>query len=142
MGFGAGLSPWAPGTIGTLIAWPIYLLVSPALPLGLFLLLLCSMFAAGVWVCDVTGRHLGAHDHGAMVWDEITAFLLVLFFTPDRPLWQGSAFVLFRVFDILKPAPIRRVEGLLRNGLGVMFDDLIAAFYVLLCLAVYKFAFA
>lgn len=139
MGFGAGLSPIAPGTVGTLIAFPLYLLLAPALPVGLFALLLCAMFAAGVWACEVTGRHLGMHDHGAMVWDEITAFLLILFFTPNQPVWQASAFVLFRAFDVVKPPPIRHVEGLLRNGLGVMFDDLIAAFYALLCLATYKF---
>ncbi|MGH8630217.1 MAG: phosphatidylglycerophosphatase A family protein [Burkholderiales bacterium] len=139
MGFGAGLSPVAPGTVGTLIALPLYMWLSPALPVELFVLLLCAMFAAGVWACEVTGRHLGVHDHGGMVWDEVTAFALVLFFTPDQPMWQAFAFVLFRTFDVLKPPPIRHVEGALRNGLGVMFDDVIAAFYTLLCLAAYKF---
>lgn len=140
LGFGAGLFPWAPGTVGTLIALPIYMAISPALPPELFVLLLCAMFAVGSWACNVTGRHLQAHDHGAMVWDEMTAFLLVLFFTPAQPMWQAFAFLLFRAFDILKPPPIRHVESVLRNGLGVMFDDIIAALYALLCLAFYKFA--
>jgi phosphatidylglycerophosphatase A len=139
LGFGTGLSPVAPGTVGTLVAFPLYVWLSPALPDGLFALLLCVMFAAGVWACEITGRHLGAHDHGAMVWDEVTAFLLVLFFTPNQPAWQVSAFVLFRAFDIVKPPPIRHVEAMLPNGLGVMFDDVIAAFYALLCLAAYRF---
>lgn len=122
-----------------MVALPLYFWVSPAVSEALFVLLLCVMFAAGTWCCQVTGRHLGVHDHGAMVWDEITAFLLVLFFTPREPLWQASAFVLFRLFDVLKPPPMRHVEDLSRNGLGVMFDDMIAAFYALLCLALYKF---
>jgi len=125
--------------VGTLVALPLYLWLSPALPMEVFVLLLCAMFAAGTWACQVTGRHLGVHDHGAMVWDEITAFLLVLFLTPREPLWQASAFALFRTFDVLKPPPIRHVEDMLRNGVGVMFDDVIAAFYALLCLALYKF---
>jgi phosphatidylglycerophosphatase A len=139
LGFGAGLSPAAPGTVGTLIALPIYVWLSPALSTELFALLLCAMFATGTWACQVTGRHLGVHDHGAMVWDEVTAFMLVLFFTPAQPMWQAFAFLLFRGFDILKPPPIRRFEANLRNGLGVMFDDLLAAFYALLCMALYKF---
>jgi phosphatidylglycerophosphatase A len=81
------------------------------------------------------------HDHGGMVWDEVTAFLAVLFFTPATPLWQVSAFLLFRLFDIVKPMPIRYFDRNIRNGLGVMIDDMLAAFYTLLCLAGWKFAF-
>jgi phosphatidylglycerophosphatase A len=139
LGFGTGLSPRAPGTMGTLVAMPVHFWVSPAVSEEVFILLLCALFGAGTWACEVSGRHLGVHDHGAMVWDEMTAFLLVLFFTPGEPLWLASAFVLFRLFDVVKPPPIRHVEDRLRNGLGVMSDDLIAAFYTLLCLALYKF---
>ncbi len=140
-GFGVGLSPVAPGTFGTLLALPMYAWLAPRLDNQQFLLLLAGMFIAGAWACDVSGKRLGVHDHGGMVWDEVTAFLTVLFFTPATPLWQTSAFLLFRLFDIAKPMPIRQFDRNVRNGLGVMFDDVLAAFYALLCLAGWKFFF-
>ncbi len=140
-GFGVGLSPVAPGTFGTLLALPMYTWLAPRLDNQQFLLLLAGMFIAGAWACDVSGKRLGVHDHGGMVWDEVTAFLAVLFLTPATPLWQTSAFLLFRLFDIAKPMPIRQFDRNVRNGLGVMFDDVLAAFYALLCLAGWKFFF-
>jgi phosphatidylglycerophosphatase A len=137
-GFGAGLVPVAPGTWGTLLALPVFLLVSPRLEPVEFLLMLLALFALGVWACDVTGRSLGNSDHGGMVWDETVAFLLVLFFTPAGLHWQALAFLIFRLFDILKPPPIRYYERTFKNGFGVMLDDLIAAFYTLLVLAAVK----
>ena len=100
-----------------------------------YLLGLSGLFAIGIWACELTGRALGAPDHGAMVWDETVSFLLVLFFTPVYSYWQAFAFVLFRIFDILKPPPIRYYERKVKGGLGVMFDDVIAAFYTLVVLA-------
>ena len=138
-GFGVGLSPAAPGTFGTLLALPMYLWLAPRLGNQEFLLILAGMFIVGTWACQVTGRRLGVHDHGGMVWDEVTAFLAVLFFTPATPLWQASAFLLFRLFDIVKPMPISHFDRSIHNGLGVMFDDVLAAFYALLCLAGWKF---
>jgi phosphatidylglycerophosphatase A len=135
-GFGAGLAPVAPGTWGTLLAVPVYWLVSPRLEPLDFLLILGVLFALGVWACDVTGRALGVPDHGAMVWDETVAFLLVLFFVPETLPWQGVAFLLFRLLDILKPPPIRYYDRTFKSGFGVMLDDLVAAFYTLLVLAV------
>ncbi|HEX9684634.1 MAG TPA: phosphatidylglycerophosphatase A [Burkholderiales bacterium] len=135
-GLGVGLAPVAPGTWGTLLAVPVYWLVSPRLAPVDFLLVLGVLFVLGVWACDVTGRMIGASDHGGMVWDETVAFLLVLFFVPATLLWQAAAFLLFRLLDILKPAPIRYYERTFRNGFGVMLDDLVAAFYTLLVLAV------
>ena len=137
-GFGAGLVPVAPGTWGTLLALPIYWLVSPRLEPVEFLLMLAVLFALGVWACEVTGRVIGAADHGGMVWDETVAFLLVLFFVPATLPWQAAAFLLFRLFDILKPPPIRYYERTFKNGFGVMLDDLIAAAYTLLVLAIAK----
>jgi phosphatidylglycerophosphatase A len=137
-GFGSGLSPVAPGTAGTLLALPLYLALSRWLPDSAMFALILVMFAIGLWACEVTGRHLGVHDHGGMVWDEIVAFMLVLFFTPPLLIWQAFAFLLFRLFDILKPPPIRRVDRGVGGGLGVMLDDILAAFYALLCLAAGK----
>jgi len=138
LGFGAGLSPVAPGTFGTLVALPLHLLLRRLLSDPVYLLVIAGMFAAGVWICGVAGRNLGVHDHGGIVWDEITAFLLVLFFVPAETAWEAFAFLLFRLFDILKPPPIRRVDQSVPGGLGVMLDDVVAAFYALLCLALWK----
>jgi len=137
-GFGSGLARKAPGTFGTLVAFPMYWYLAPRLSDALLMLLLVGAFAIGVWVCDITGRALGVPDHGGMVWDEIVAMLLVLFFTPAGWAWSVLAFVLFRFFDIIKPQPIRYFDRNLHGGLGVMFDDLLAAGYALLCMAVIK----
>ena len=137
-GFGAGLAPFAPGTFGTLLALPLYWLLAPQVEALEYLLMIVVLFCLGVWACGVTGRTLGVADHGGMVWDETVAFLLVLLFTPALPAWQAAAFLLFRLFDIVKPPPIRYYDRTLKSGFGVMLDDLIAAFYTLLVLAVAK----
>jgi phosphatidylglycerophosphatase A len=134
MGFGAGLAPVAPGTFGTLVAWPLFWLMQPRLDPAVFLVLVAAFFALGVWICGRTGRDLGVEDHKGIVWDEIVAFLLVLFFTPPTALWQGGAFVLFRLFDARKPGPIRAIEARFGGGFGVMIDDLAAAFFTLVCM--------
>ncbi|MBU0623130.1 MAG: phosphatidylglycerophosphatase A [Gammaproteobacteria bacterium] len=137
-GFGSGLLPKGPGTAGTLVAFPMYWFLAPRLTDAMFLLVLIWAFAFGVWVCDITGRALGAEDYGGIVWDEIVAFGLVLFFTPEGWHWQLLAFVLFRFFDIVKPQPIRHFDDSWHGGLGVMFDDILAAGYTLLSLAFIK----
>jgi phosphatidylglycerophosphatase A len=137
-GFGSGLSPRGPGTAGTLVAFPFYWYLAPRLSDALFILVLIWAFAIGVWVCEKTGRELGVADYGGIVWDEIVAFLLVLFFTPEGWQWQVFAFVLFRFFDIVKPQPIRHFDKTWHGGLGVMFDDILAAGYALLCMALVK----
>jgi len=138
MGFGAGLARVAPGTVGTLVAFPLWWLLHEAYPMPLLFGVLFGLFAVGVWACEITGRDLGAPDHGAMVWDEIVAFVLVLAIVPPGARWQVAAFVLFRVFDIVKPPPIRQLERRVKGGLGVMLDDLLAAGYTLLVLALAK----
>jgi phosphatidylglycerophosphatase A len=135
LGFGAGLSPRAPGTVGTLVAWPLGWYLGGVVAPGVLVAALAIAFLAGMWACGLTGRHLGAADHGAMVWDEIVAFLLVLAIVPRDLAWQAAAFVLFRAFDIGKPPPIDWFDRRLRGGFGVMFDDLLAAGYTLVCLA-------
>lgn len=137
-GFGAGLARFAPGTWGTLLGWALGALLLPRLEAPAFFSLLAIAFLVGVWACGVTGRHLGAHDHGGMVWDEVVAFLLVLAVVPREFFWQLGAFVAFRAFDILKPPPIRWCERRWRGGFGVMFDDLVAAGYALLLLSLVK----
>lgn len=137
-GFGAGLVRPAPGTAGTLLALPIFWFVYPRVPDWGFLALVALLLALGSWACARTGRALGAHDHGGMVIDEIVAFLLVLFMLPREPLWEAFGFLLFRLFDILKPIPIRYYDRTMKTGFGVMFDDLIAAFYTLLVLSAWK----
>lgn len=137
-GFGSGLAPRAPGTFGTLAAFPIYWYLAPHLSGWPFLLMLVGAFVIGVWACGITGKALGVADFGGIVWDEIVAFLLVLFFTPPGWDWSLLAFALFRFFDIVKPPPIRYFDSNWHGGLGVMFDDLLAAGYALLCLATIK----
>jgi phosphatidylglycerophosphatase A len=137
-GFGSGLARKAPGTFGTLAAFPLYWFLAPQLSNQLFILMLILAFAVGVWICGITGKTLGEADYGGIVWDEIVSFMLVLFFTPPGWYWSLLAFVLFRFFDILKPPPIHYFDSNWHGGLGVMFDDLLAAGYSLLCLALIK----
>jgi phosphatidylglycerophosphatase A len=137
-GFGAGLSPFAPGTVGTLVAFALWWLIGGAYSLPVLFGILAFLFAVGVWACDITGRHLGIADHGAMCWDEVVAFLLVLAIVPAEPAWQAAAFFLFRAFDVVKPPPIRQLERRMKGGFGVMFDDILAAGYTLLALALAK----
>lgn len=138
LGFGTGLSPKAPGTVGTLLALPLYLALSRVLGPFSILILCAALFAVGVWACGRTARDLGVHDHGSITWDEIVAFLMVLSFTPATWFWWTGAFVAFRFFDIVKPPPIRRADARVKGGFGVMLDDLLAAGYSLLLLAVVK----
>ncbi|WP_186453805.1 phosphatidylglycerophosphatase A [Denitratisoma sp. DHT3] len=138
-GFGSGLSRFAPGTAGTAFAWACYPLLRPLFPTDLlFLAALAVLFALGVIVCDITGRHLGVTDHGAIVWDEIVPFWLVLALAPAGLGWQLLAFLAFRFFDIVKPPPARWFDTQVKNGFGVMMDDLVAAGYTLLALAALK----
>lgn len=136
LGFGSGLSPRAPGTAGTLAAWLLYPLLRAPVSDVVFLALMASFFVAGIITADRTGRALGASDHGAIVWDEMVAFWLVLFFTPATLVWQAVAFTLFRFFDIVKPPPIRWADSRVKGGFGVMLDDILAAGYAVLVLAI------
>jgi phosphatidylglycerophosphatase A len=128
LGFGSGLAPRAPGTWGTLAAFPLYFAMR-ALPDVAYWGLAALFCVVGIWICGRTGQDLGVHDHGGIVWDEIAAFLLVLPFAPAA--WWGYllAFALFRLFDIWKPFPIAMLDAQVRGGLGVMLDDWLAAGY-------------
>jgi len=130
-GFGSGLSPLAPGTVGTIAAvFPALFLVQ--IPTGLALLIVLVAFAVGIHLCSVAGKALGEHDHGGMVWDEFVGFWLVLLYVPFDWAWWLAAFVVFRIFDILKPWPIRWLDRRVQGGFGVMLDDLIAGLYALI----------
>lgn len=127
-GFGSGLLARAPGTWGTLVA----LFLSPALlalPAGWLWMVLALLFALGVVVCDRVGKRLGVDDYGGLVIDEMVSFWLVAALAPPGWTWLLAAFVLFRFFDILKPWPIGLVDRHFHGGLGVMLDDVGAAFY-------------
>ena len=127
-GFGSGLAPKAPGTFGTLVAIPIYLLLQ-GLSLPLYLGLVLAGTLLGFWICDRTSRDLGVHDHGGIVWDEIIGYLLTMAFAPPGWVWLLVGFLLFRFFDILKPWPIRWLDQKVAGGVGIMLDDLLAGVY-------------
>jgi phosphatidylglycerophosphatase A len=143
-GFGAGLSPIMPGTVGTLYAWLSFLALSLWVDPAVWFYILPIAFVVGIWASATTSRNMGVADHGAIVWDEIVAFWLVLLLVTPTSFWgQLGAFLLFRLFDIVKPAPIGYYDRALKvrgwlGGFGVMFDDLIAAFYTLLLFALWR----
>lgn len=132
-GFGAGLSPRAPGTAGSLVglaAWFILSWLSPFV----YGLTVVALFFFGVWVTAVTERDIGVHDHPGIVWDEIVGMLVTLAFVPLDWRWLAAGFVLFRIFDIWKPIPIRWLNNRVPGGWGIMLDDLAAGFVAALCL--------
>lgn len=138
LGFGTGLSPFAPGTVGTLLAFPLYFLLAQWLAPEWLAVAIAALFGLGVWACGRTGRDLGIADHSGMNWDEVVAFLGVLMFTPPGILWQGAAFFLFRFFDVVKPPPIRQVDRAVKGGFGVMLDDAVAALCSVAAIALAK----
>jgi len=135
LGFGAGLSPVAPGTVGTLVAIPLAALLRTYTDDLGYLAVIAAAFALGVWAAHRTGRDLGVADHPSIVWDEIVAFLLVLFVVGVDPVRVALAFLLFRFFDVVKLPPASMIDKSWHHGFGVMADDAVAAFYALLVFA-------
>ena len=133
LGFGAGLAKKAPGTFGTLAGLPLFLLIA-GFDFHTQLAIIAGLFLIGIYFCEKTGQALGVSDHGSIVWDEIVAIMLVLTVTPYQWQWWLAAFLLFRLFDIWKPAPIRQCDARIKGGLGVMLDDLLAAMYAIISL--------
>jgi phosphatidylglycerophosphatase A len=125
LGFGSGLAPKAPGTFGTLAAIPLFLLMSLLTPINyaLVVLLVCLF---GIYICGKAAHDVGVHDHGAIVWDEFAGFFVTMFMIPVT--WQSVCvgFILFRIFDIVKPWPISVADKKLTGGFGIMFDDILA----------------
>lgn len=142
-GFGSGLSPIMPGTAGTLFAWLSYAVASARWPQVFtdsnWLAIIAAGFVIGIWACHRTGRALNSPDDGSMVWDEIIAFWLVLVLvTPASLKQQFAAFIVFRFFDMVKPPPIAWFDRRFKGGFGVMWDDILAAFYTLLVFAFWR----
>ncbi|MFO3217516.1 phosphatidylglycerophosphatase A [Legionella pneumophila serogroup 1] len=125
-GFGSGLMSIAPGTWGTLAAIPLYLLMINAY-WSIYLLWTALAFALGVWVSDRVTEDLGVHDYKGIVWDEVVGYLLTMFLAPKGISWMLIGFILFRIFDIWKPQPIRMIDQRVHGGLGIMLDDVLAA---------------
>jgi len=134
-GFGSGLSPFAPGTMGTLVAVP-FIFALRTLNEAAFWLALILLFALGVYLCGHVSRKLGVHDHGGIVWDEMLGYWLSAALVPLQWPWLLAAFILFRIFDILKPWPIRQLDKKVSGGFGIMIDDVVAALFTLVILAV------
>lgn len=144
LGFGTGLSPIAPGTVATLFAWFSFVQLNPWMGDTYWLSVIAIGLVVGVVVCKYTGRALGVEDHSAIVWDEILAFWIILLcLSPSSWSTQCWAFLWFRFFDIVKPGPIRFVDQKMsgmgwRGAIGVMLDDLLAAFLTLLIFALWR----
>jgi phosphatidylglycerophosphatase A len=146
LGFGSGLSPWAPGTVGTLWAWVAFLVFDRWLDAAGWGVLIGASLALGVWACTKTAADLAMADPGAIVWDEVVAFWIVLWLVMPASLWmQAVAFALFRFFDAVKPGPVgwcdRRFKAARGwwQGVGIIADDLVAALCTLLVIALARF---
>ncbi len=135
-GFGTGLAPFAPGTFGSL---PGMLLFWLTLDFGLYVQsgIAVALVLAGTWLCGESARRIGVHDHGGIVWDEIAGMYVTLFAAPATITGWALAFVAFRLFDIVKPWPIRDLDHSIQGGPGIMLDDLVAALYAAILLALY-----
>lgn len=133
LGFGSGLGPKAPGTWGTLAALPFYYLMMD-LSLATYLILTVLITVIGFWLCDKTAKDMAVHDHGAIVWDEIAGMLITMIAAPVS--WPALivGFALFRLFDILKPWPIKVLDRHVKGGFGIMIDDVLAGIFAALCL--------
>jgi phosphatidylglycerophosphatase A len=135
LGLGAGCVPRAPGTAGTVVGVALFLAFRP-MPVAEYLFVVAVMFAAGVLVCGRAAAALRAHDHPAIVWDEVVGFLIAMAAVPRTWPWVLSAFVLFRIFDIAKPWPIGWLDRQVSGGLGIMLDDAVAGLMACACLHV------
>ncbi|MEE9302424.1 MAG: phosphatidylglycerophosphatase A [Thiotrichaceae bacterium] len=130
-GFGSGLAPIAPGTFGTLVAIPLFLLMQP-LALHWYLLIVLAISLFGIWLCGESAKQLGLHDPAGIVWDEIAGYLVTMIAAPQGWKWIVIGFILFRIFDIWKPWPINLADKKVEGGLGIMLDDIIAGIYALI----------
>ena len=131
-GFGSGLSPKAPGTVGTIAAIPLWLLLAqlPQIP---YILVVAAAALIGISICGVVADRLGVHDHGGIVWDEFVGLWIAMAFLPPTYVSLALGFVLFRLFDIIKPWPISWLDKHVGGGLGIMIDDVVAGLAAGVC---------
>ncbi|MDV5171444.1 phosphatidylglycerophosphatase A [Photobacterium rosenbergii] len=133
-GFGSGLSPIIPGTMGTVAAIPLYLLMAQ-LPFTVYLLITAVAALIGITICQKTSDDMGVHDHGSIVWDEFVGFWITMAIAPVVSWqWVLAGFVLFRFFDMVKPWPISWLDKHVHGGLGIMVDDILAGFMAMIAL--------
>jgi phosphatidylglycerophosphatase A len=125
-GLGSGAAPKAPGTFGTLAAVPIFIWLLQDLSTMAYLAVLVVTSLVGIYLCGKTSKDLGVHDHSGIVWDEFVGFWITMFLAPAGWFYIVLGFVLFRLFDILKPWPISWVDKHVHGGFGIMFDDILA----------------
>jgi phosphatidylglycerophosphatase A len=128
LSFGAGLSPWTPGSVGALVAFPLFAVLQLA-PLWIVAAALLAFLVLGCIACGRASHILGKQDHSAIVWDETFGMLLVLLCVPAGPWWWALAFVAFRFFDIVKPWPVRYADVYASGGVAIMLDDILATIY-------------
>lgn len=133
VGFGSGLASKAPGTFGTLAAVPIYYFLS-FLSLEAYIAVLVISSLSGFWICHITSRDMGVHDHKAIVWDEFVGYWITMVMVPFSVQWAVVGFVLFRIFDILKPFPISWLDKKVGGGFGIMIDDIVAGLFAAITL--------
>ena len=133
-GFGSGLSPKAPGTMGSLAALPILWFMQPFQMNVWFGAFILATFLFGIYICDLTSKNLGVHDHGGIVWDEFVGIWLTFWFIPLNITTIIIGFLLFRLFDIWKPFPISWLDKKVDGGLGIMVDDILAGIFSLITL--------
>ncbi|HHO59563.1 MAG TPA: phosphatidylglycerophosphatase A [Thiotrichales bacterium] len=127
LGLGSGLSPFAPGTAGTLMTVPLVLLLQQ-FSTGVYLAVMLLVLLTGSWVCGYAAKQLGVHDHPAIVYDEVAGFLITMFLVPVGWQWLLGGFILFRFFDAVKPWPISWLDRNIDGGIGIMLDDVLAGF--------------
>lgn len=137
-GLGSGAAPKAPGTFGTIAAIPLFLLLAQ-LPLWAYIVVLVASFALGVYLCEQTSKDMGVHDHGGIVWDEFVGFWIAMTALPFHWAWILAGFLLFRLFDILKPWPISWLDKRVHGGFGIMIDDVLAGIFALVVLQAVNF---
>jgi len=132
-GFGSGLSPKAPGTFGTLASIPFYALLS-SLSINFYIIACIVISIVGIFICDYTAKKLKIHDHPGIVWDEFAGFFITMIGVSFSWINVLIGFVLFRIFDILKPWPINWLDKKVSGGFGIMIDDIIAGIFAMVCL--------
>lgn len=133
-GFGSGLAKYVPGTMGTLAAVPLYLLLAQ-LPFSWYLVVVFIAALIGIKICNITSNDMQVHDHGSIVWDEFVGFWITMAIAPEATWqWVLTGFILFRFFDMVKPWPICWLDKHVEGGFGIMVDDILAGFMAMIAL--------